>query len=112
MKKIIGLVAVICFALVGFSEKVMAGPAPLSVQEAVQLNQLAGNDALLTLKAGGSFPNAPSGLEATEESTLKNLEKGSPNLSALKAGDDGAGTVLVWVVVICVCIVLLRIVGV
>jgi hypothetical protein len=112
MKKIIGLVAAICFALVGFSEKVMAGPAPLSVQEAVQLNQLAGNDALLGLKAGGSFPNAPSGLEATEESSLKNLEKGSPKLSSLKAGDDGAGTVLVWVVVICVCIVLLRVVGV
>lgn len=111
-KKVIVFVAAFCLAFVGFSEKVMAGPAPISAQEGSQLNTLAGNDALLTLKAGGSFPNAPRGLEATEESTLKNLEAGSPKLSSLKAGDDGAGTVLVWVVVICVCIVLLRVVGV
>lgn len=111
MKKIIVLVAVTCLVLVGFSEKVMAGPAPLSVQEVSQLNELAGNDALLSKKAGSSLPNAPRALEAAEESSLKNLEAGSPNLSKLKAG-DGAGTVLVWVIVICVCVVLLRIVGI
>ena len=111
MKKIIVVVAAVCLVLVGFSEKAMAGPMPVSAQEISQLNQLAADDALLPLKAGGSFPNAPRGLEATEESALKNLQAGSPNLSALKAG-DGAGTVLVWVIVICVCIVLLRIVGV
>src|SRR5580700_7287696 len=102
MKKIIVVVAAVCLGLFGFSEKVMAGPAPISAQEISQLSQLAGNDALLPLKAGGSFPNAPRGLEATEESALKNLQAGSPNLSALKAG-DGAETVLVWVVVIVVC---------
>jgi hypothetical protein len=86
MKKIIVLVAAICFALVGLSDKVMAGPVPISAQEGAQLNELASNDALLTLKAGGSFPNAPMALEATEESALKNLQAGSPNLPALKAG--------------------------
>jgi len=111
MKKIIVFVAAICLVLVGFSEKVMAGPMPISAQEGSQLNELASNDALLTLKAGGSFPNAPKALEATEESSLKNLEAGSPDLSSLKAG-DGPGTVLVWVVVICVCVVLLRVVGI
>ena len=111
MKKIIIFTVAICLALLSFSEKVMAGPVPVSAQEISQLNQLSNNPALLPLKAGGSFPNAPIGLVATEESALKNLEKGSPNLSSLKAG-DGAGTVLVWVIVICVCIVLLRIVGV
>jgi hypothetical protein len=75
------------------------------------LNALAGNDALLPLKAGGSFPNGPKALEATEESSLKKLESGSPNLTVLKAG-NGPGTVLVWVIVICVCVVLLRFVGV
>lgn len=108
MKNIIVFVAAFCLVSVGFSEKVLAGPVPLSAQEGAQLNELAGNDALLTLKAGGSFPNAPKALEATEESTLKNLEAGSPDLSTLKAGDDGAGTVLLWVVVIVVCIILLR----
>ncbi|HEY5038604.1 MAG TPA: hypothetical protein VIJ93_05975 [bacterium] len=111
MKNIVIFMAAFCLALVGFSDKVMAGPAPISAQEGSQLNQLASNDALLTLKAGGSFPNAPKALEATEESALKKLEAGSPNLSALKAG-DGAGEVLVWVVVICVCFVLLRVVGI
>jgi hypothetical protein len=111
MKKIIVVVAAVCLGLVGFTEKVMAGPVPLSAQEVSQLNGLAGNGALLPLKAGGSFPNAPKALEATEESSLKNLEAGSPNLSTLKAG-DGPGTVLVWVLVICVCIILLRVVGV
>jgi hypothetical protein len=111
MKKIIVFVAAVCFAFYGFTEKVMAGPVPVSAQEGAQLNALAGNDALLPLKAGGSFPNAPIALEATEESTLRNMEAGSPELPTLKAG-DGAGTVLVWVVVIVVCILLLRAVGV
>ncbi len=106
------LALAVCLALVGFSEKVMAGPVPMSVQEGAQLNELASSDALLTLKAGGSFPNAPKALEATEESSLKNLAAGSPDLSSLKAGDDGAGTVLVWVVVIVVCVILLRAIGV
>jgi hypothetical protein len=107
MKNIMVFLAVFCLALVGFSEKVMAGPVPISLEEGTQLNELASNDALLTLKAGGSFPNAPKALEATEESSLKRLEAGSPDLSTLKAG-DGAGTVLIWVVVIVVCIILLR----
>ena|SRR5579859_3774997 len=111
MKKIIVLMAAVCWALVGFSEKLMAGPVPVSAQERSQLNDLAGHDALLTQKAGGSFPNAPRGLEAREESSLKNLEKGSPNLVKLKAG-DGPGEVLTWVVVICVCVLLLRLVNV
>jgi hypothetical protein len=111
MKNILVFVAVFCLALVGFSEEVTAGPVPMSVQESAQLNGLAGNDALLTLKAGGSFPNAPKALEATEESSLKNLEAGSPDLPTLKAG-DGAGTVLVWVIVIVVCVILLRAIGV
>jgi hypothetical protein len=111
MKKFIVLTAVFCLALVGFSEKVMAGPVPLSVQESSQLNELAGNDALLTLKAGGSLPNAAKGLEAREESTLRGLEAGSRDLSSLKAG-DGPGEVLVWVVVICVSVLLLRLVGI
>jgi len=112
MKRIMVLVAAIVFALIGVSETVWAGPVPMSVQEGAQLNELAGNDALLTLKAGGSFPNAPKALEATEESSLKYLAAGSPDLSSLKAGDDGAGTVLVWVVVIVVCVILLRAIGV
>jgi hypothetical protein len=107
MKNIVIFVAVFCLALVGFPEKVMAGPVPVSAQEGSQLNELTGNSILLPLKAGGSFPDAPKGLEATEESTLKKLEAGSPNLSTLKAG-DGAGEVLVWVIVICVCVILLR----
>ena len=111
MKKLIVFVAAFCLMLVGFSEKVMAGPTPLSVQESSQLSLLSGNDALLTLKAGGSFPNAPKGLEAREESTLRSLEAGSGNLSSLKAG-DGPGEVLVWVVVICVSVLLLRVVGI
>lgn len=111
MKNIIVLVVAVCLTLVGFSEKVMAGPAPISAQEGSQLNALAGNDGLLTLKAGGSFPNAPRALEATEESSLKNLAAGSPALPALKAG-DGPGTVLTWVVVICICVILLRVVNI
>ncbi len=111
MKNIIVFLAAFCLVSVGFSEKVMAGAVPISAQEGSQLNELAGHDGLLTLKAGGSFPNAPRALEAREESSLKNLEAGSPDLPALKAG-DGPTTVLVWVLVICVCIVLLRIVGV
>src|SRR5665213_3558459 len=105
MKKIIVFVAAVCLVLVGFSEKAMAGPIPISAQEGSQLNELSSNDALLTLKAGGSFPNAPKPLEATEESSLKNLQAGSPDLSSLKAGDIDAGTVLIWVVVIVVCVI-------
>ena len=112
MKKIIVLVMAMGLVLVGFAEKVMAAPVPISAQEGSQLNALAVNDGLLTLKAGGSFPNAPKPMEAREESSLRNLEAGSPALSTLKAGDDGAGTVLVWVIVICVCVVLLRVVGI
>jgi len=111
MKIMIVFVAAFCLAMVGISEKVFAGPAPVSAQEVSQLSQLDGNDALLTQKAGGSFPNAPEGLAATEESSLKNLEKGSPDLTQQKAG-DGPGQVLVWVIVICVCVVLLRIVNI
>jgi hypothetical protein len=111
MKKIIVLAAAVCFAFLGFTEKVLAGPVPLSAQEGAQLNELANNEALLPLKAGGSFPNAPIALEATEESSLRNMEKGSPDLPTLKAG-DGAGSVLVWVIVICVCVVLLRAVNI
>jgi len=111
MNKMIIWVAVVCLVWVGFSETATAGAVPVSAQESFQLNELAGHDGLLTLKAGGTFPNAPKALEATEESRLKYLEAGSPELPALKAG-DGAGTVLVWVVVIVVCIILLRAVGV
>ena len=111
MKKIIVLAAVFCLAMFGISGKVFAGPTPVSAQEVSQLSQLDGNNALLMMKAGGTFPNVPEGLAATEESALKNLEKGSPDLAKQKAG-DGPGEVLVWVVVICVCVVLLRIVNV
>lgn len=107
MKNIIVFVTAVCLTLVGFSEKAMAGPVPLSVQESSQLNQLASNDALLTLKAGGSFPNAPIPLAAREEMSLNNLAAGSPDLTTLKAG-DGPVTVLVWVVVIVVCVLLVR----
>ena len=111
MKKIMMITAAMVLALAGFTQKVMAVPVPVSAQEGAQLNELAGNDALLGLKAGGSFPDAAKPMEAREESSLRNLEAGSPHLSNLKAG-DGAGTVLVWVVVICVCVVLLRVVGI
>ncbi len=111
MKNIIVFVTVLCFALVGFTEKAMARPVPISAQEGTQLNELASNDALLTMKAGSSFPNAPKALEATEESSLKNLEEGSPTLPVLKAG-DGPITVLAWVVVIVICVILLRAVNI
>jgi hypothetical protein len=111
MKNIMVFVLAVCFAFYGFTEKVMAGPVPVSAQEGAQLTALAGNGSLLPLKAGGSFPNAPVPLYATEESILRNMEKGSPDLSTLKAG-DGAGTVLVWVIVICVCVILLRAVNI
>jgi hypothetical protein len=109
MKKIIIFVAVFCLALVGFAERVLAGPVPVSVQEGAQLNALGGNDALLTLKAGGAFPDAPIALAATEESALRNLSSGSPNLAKLKAG-DGPVDVLVLVVVIVCCVLLLRLI--
>ena len=109
MKNIIVFVAAVCFGLVGFSEKVMAGPVPLSAQEGVQLAQLEGHNALLNLKAGGSFPHAPKALEATEESALRNLSAGSPNLDKLKAG-DGPVDVLILVAVVVCCILLLRLV--
>jgi hypothetical protein len=109
MKKIIVVVAAVCLVWVGFSEKVMAGPVPVSPQEMSQLGALAGNDGLLAKKAGGSFPNAPVALQATEESSLRNLEAGSPDLSSLKAGGD-PGEVLTWVVVIVVCVILVRLV--
>jgi len=111
MKKIMAFAAVVCFVLVGVTQKAAAGPTPISAQESSQLNELSGNSALLNLKAGGSFPDMPRAMEAREESSLKELEAGTPNLSHLKAG-DGPGTVLVWVVVICVCVVLLRVVGI
>ena len=109
MKKLIVLLAAVCLAWAGFSEKVLAGPAPVSAQEGVQLSQLGGNDVLLAMKAGGSFPNSPSGVGATEESVLKNLQKGSPNLGKMKAG-DGPVDVLVVVAVVVLCILLLRLV--
>jgi hypothetical protein len=111
MKKMMAFVAVVCLLFVGVTQKVVAGPMPISAQESSQLNELAGHSALLNLKAGGSFPDMPRAVEAREESSLKDLEAGTPNLSHLKAG-DGPGTLLVWVVVICVCVVLLRLVGI
>ncbi len=111
MRKIVILVSGLCLALVGFSERVMAGPLPVSAQEGLQLGALAHGEALLAQKAGGSFPNAPRALEATEESSLRTMEAGSPDLTRLKAG-DGAGTVLVWAVVIVICVILLRAIGV
>jgi hypothetical protein len=111
MKKGIVIIAAFCLAWVGFSERALAGPVPVSTQEGAQLNALAAHDALLTLKAGGSFPNAPTVLEAREETALRKLSAGSPNLGDLKAG-DGPGEVLTWVVVICVCLILLKLVNV
>jgi hypothetical protein len=111
MKKTIVIVAAFCLAWVGFSERALAGPVPVSAQEGVQLSALTAHDALLTLKAGGSFPNAPTALEAREESALRKLSAGSPELTNLKAG-DGPGEVLTWVIVICVCVILLKIVNV
>jgi hypothetical protein len=107
MKKIIVMMSVVCLVLVGFAEKAAAGAVPLSAQESAQLNELAGNDALLTLKAGGAFPDAPKAMEATEESTLRHLEAGSPDLSKLKAGDE-TGSILIAVILVCVCIILVR----
>ena len=109
MKRTFVLFAVFCLGLVGFTEKVFAGPVPVSAQEGAQLNALAADSALLTLKAGGSFPNAPVALEATEESALRNLSAGSPNLAKLKAG-EGAVDVLVLVAVVVCCILLIRLV--
>ncbi len=107
MKKIIIFVAAFCLALVGFSEKVQAGPVPLSAQESSQLKAMASNDGLLTLKAGGSFPNAPVALEATEESALRNLSTDSRNLENLKAGDDGGSIGLVSLLVVILLVVLI-----
>ena len=108
MKKIIIFVAAICLTLVGFSERVLAGPMPISAQEGAQLGVLAANDGLLTLKAGEAFPNAPAAMEAREESALRNLSAGSPNLDQLKAGDDSIGLVTLLVVVL-LCLLILKI---
>lgn len=112
MKKIMVVGMAVCLALVGFSEKVMAGPVGLSAQESSQLSGLAGDASLLALSAGGSFPNTAMPLEMKETSSLLYLEASSPNLSSLKAGDSGAADVLVWVIVICVSVLLLRVVGI
>lgn len=111
MKRTLVIVSVVCFSLFGLSEKVMAGAAPLSARESAQLNELAANSALLGLKAGASFPGLPRALEATESSSLRTLEAATPQLASQKAG-DGAVTVLVWVVVICLSVLLLRAVGI
>jgi len=87
MKKAIVFVTAFCLAMVGFSGKVMAGPVPLSAHESAELKALASNDSLLTLKAGGAFPNAPVALAATEKTALSSLSAGSPNLENLKGGD-------------------------
>lgn len=107
MKKTIVLVAAFCLAFVGFSQKVMAGPMPLSVQESNQLSALASNDGLLTLKAGGACPNMPVPLMATEESSLRNLSARSENLETLKAGDDVGGIGLISLLVIVLLVVLI-----
>jgi hypothetical protein len=109
MKKIIIFVAAFCLALVGFTERVLAGPMPISAQEGAQLGALAANDGLLTLKAGGAFPNAPVGLEAREESALRNLSEGSPNLAQLKAGDGGDIGLVTLLVVVLLCLLILKI---
>lgn len=109
MKKFIVFVAAVCLAFVGFSEKVMAGPVAISAGEISQLSQLTGSDALLPLKAGGSFPDAPRALAATEESALRILSAGSPNLGKLKAGDGPVDVLLLVAVVVC-CILLIRLV--
>jgi hypothetical protein len=80
------LVMVLCLALIGFSEKAIAGPVPISAQESAQLSELSGQGNLMALKAGGSFPNSPRSLAAKERLSLKELEGGSPNLSSLKTG--------------------------
>lgn len=107
MKNIVVFVAAFCLAMVGFSEKAMAGATPLSVQESAQLSALASNDGLLTLKAGGSFPNAPVALQAREESALRNLSASSRDLENLKAGDDVGGIGLVSLLVIILLVVLI-----
>jgi hypothetical protein len=110
MKNIIVFVAAFCLAMVGFSEKVLAGPTPLSIQESAQLTNLASNDGLLALKAGGSFPNAPRAMDMREESALRELSGKSGNLEQLKAGDGGdIGLVSLLVIVILV-VVLLRVI--
>ena len=104
MKKVIILVTAFCFTMVGFSQRVMAGPAPLSAQESAQLMALDSNAGLLTLKAGGALPDAPVALAATEEAALGNLSAGSRNLENLKAGDDtiviGTGTAVLILILI------------
>lgn len=112
MKKMIVVGLAVCLALVGFTEKVMAGPVGVSAQESSQLSGLAGDASLLNLSAGGSFPNTAVPLEMKETSSLLYLEASAPHLSSLKAGDSGAGEVLVWVVVICLSVLLLRVVGI
>lgn len=102
------VVAAVCLGLAGFSQKAFAGPVPVSVQEMTQLNGL-NTGTLLEKKAGGAFPDAPAGLHFTEESALRNLDKGSASLKVLKAG-DGPVDVLVLVAVVVVCILLLRLV--
>ncbi len=107
MKKLIVFVAAFSLFFVGMSEKLMAGPMPLSVQESTQLSALASNSGLLTLKAGGSFPNAPRVLDMREESALRNLSARSRGLENLKAGDDVGGIGLVSLLVVVLLVVLI-----
>ena len=103
MKKITVLVVAFCLVFVGFSGKVLAKPVPLSVQESAQLSALAGNDGLLNLKAGGSFPNAPRPMDMREESALRQLSARSGNLEKLKAGEYleiGLGTAVLIITLI------------
>jgi len=109
VKKFIVMAVVVCLGWVGSSQKVFAGPTPVSAQEMTQLNGLT-SGGLLEKKAGGSFPGSPIGLVATEESALRHLEKGSSQLGALKAGSGDAGDLLVVVCVIVCCVLLLRII--
>lgn len=109
MKKFIVMAVAVCVGWVGSSQKVFAGPAPISAQEMTQLNGLSCSGLLLEKKAGGSFPGSPVGLVATEESALRHLEKGSSQLGSLKAG-DGPVDVLVLVAVVVCCILLIRLV--
>lgn len=107
MNRSILVVLGLCLVLSGFAENATAGPVAVSAQESAQLSALAGQDALLTLKAGGSFPNAPRSMEATEVAVLRNLEAGKPDLARLKAGQD-AEHVLILVAIVLVCVLLVQ----
>src|SRR5579859_7489146 len=103
MKNIIVFVAAFCFAMVGFSAKVMAGPTPLSAQETAQLSSLASDHGLLTMKAGDSLPDAPVPLASTEAFALRNLSSKSRDLESLKGGEYleiGLGTAVLIIILV------------